>query len=408
MQANLLIMKNKYSPAVELLETYISKNPNPDAYLKLGICYKNLMKNDQALTLLNKANQLKQNDTDILINLGSVYSSLGYNDKAVECLEKAVALDSTNLFTFINLAKLYIELDNLQYAKSIYQKLLNADSTNSYYHKQLAYVYQKLKEEKKAKVHFKISIEINSKDIFTISNLARIYYNEKKPDSAIAFIDKGLENFPDDTRLLKLKADILYSEKEWSSAVNVLVKILANNDESAQLYQRLGICYYQIAIENFVGDAQIKKLESAAETLQISFIMDSTQSLTALYLGMTYKELDKNKEAISYLERAAELIYPKFTSAIFTNLALVYQKEKNYSEAIKYFKQAQKYDANNPNYWYYLASTYDAYYYDKTVPMIYYQMFLSSSDSLDERLSNYAAERINRLKENIHFQNGSL
>ena len=407
-EANTLFLQNKFDAAASLFEEYLSTNEDPGIYLKLGLCYQNLMKYDKALSVFEKANELKENDADILLKFGLLYSSMGYFSKAVGALEKSVSIDSINIFARISLAKLYVESKDFLEAETAYKKLLIIDSTNSYYYKQLGSVYQKLKREKAAEEFYKKSFELNTADIGTASSLALLYYNRDRVDSAIAVIDTSLQSFEDDTRLLKLKADILFSKKDYSGAVKAIVKILAGVNESPQLYQKLGICYYEIAIENFVGDAQRTKLESAMDTLECSFKNDSTQSLTALYLGLVSKALSKNDEAISYMEKAIKLIYPRYTSAIFTNLALVNQEERNYSEAIKYFKEAQKFDLGNPNYWYYLAAIYDSYYSDKQIPMLYYQKFLASGDSLDQRLSIYAKDRIDELKEKIHFQNGRL
>ncbi len=405
--ANKLILKSKFSEAAEILKEYIDENENANAYLKLGVCYKNLMKNNEAIIYLEKANELQPDDLDILINLASTYAAVKFNGNAIKSYEEVLTIDSTNTFASINLAKLYLEQNKLTEAKHIFEKLLNGDSTNSYYNRQLGYVYQKEENVERAFKFYSRAFELNSADVFTASNLAKILYQKEKPDSAIAIVNKGLKSFPRNTQLLKIKADIYYSQKNYASAVNSIVRIIANGDESAQLYQRLGICYHQIAVQNFVGEAQNKKLESAVEALNKSIELDSTQSLTQLYLGMTYKELEKHEEAITHLNKAVELIYPIYTSAIFTNLAIVFSREEKYAEAIKNFKLAKKFDQDNPNYYYYLASTYDQYYYDKQVPMIYYQMYLSSGDSLDPALQKYARTRIEELKETVHFQNGS-
>lgn len=406
-EANKLMLKNKFSEAAEILTRYIQENKNAEAYLKLGLCYKNLMLNNQALEAIETANKLDTNNIDILTNLASLYSAIGFDNNSIKTFQKVTDLDSTNIFAKINLARLFIDSGRWGDAKSIYNNLLIDDSTNSFYHRQLGYIFQKEKNREEAFKHYKISFEENPNDIFTISNFAKVYFQKEKPDSAIAIINKGLETFANNTQLLKLKNDIYFSLKNYPGAVNAIVKLMANGDESAQLYQRLGICYYQIAVENFVGEAQILKLEQAAEALHHSILIDSTQSLTELYLGMTYKELERNEDAIIHLQKALELIYPSFTSAIYTNLAIVYNRSEKYAEAIRSFKSAKEFDKANPNYFYYLASTYDQFYDDKQVPLIYYQLYISSADSLEPSLKNYAMNRIEELKETVHFQNGS-
>lgn len=406
-EANKLILKNKYSEAAIILNEYVNINQDSEAYLKLGICYKNLMKNNEALQSFEKANELDPNNVEILINLAQLYSIIGFLDKSTSTYEQIISLDSLNSFALINLAKSYLDANRIYDAKKIYYALFFGDSLNSYYHRQLAYTFQKENKIDTALYHYKRSFKLNNADIFTVSNLAKIYYQKELPDSAIALIDKGLEVFHNNTQLLKLKSDIYFSLRNYSGAVNAIVRLIANGDESAQLYQRLGICYYQIAVENFVGEAQEQKLESAIEALNKSTAMDSTQSLTELYLGMTLKELERNKDALIHFGKSLDLIYPKYTSAIYTNMAIANNRIGNHAEAIRNFKSAMKFDKSNPNYFYYLASTYDQYYSDKTVPLLYYQLFVEQGDSLEQSILNYARKRIEELKEKVHFQNGS-
>ncbi len=406
-EANQLILKNKFAEAVNLLNEYVETNHDAGAYLALGICYKNLMKNNEALISFQKADELDPDNIDILINLAQLYSIIGFVDKSASSYEQIISLDSLNNFAMINLAKLYLDVNRIYYAKKLYTTLLFDDTLNSYYHRQLAYTFQKENKIDTALYHYKKSFELNNADIFTVSNLAKIYYQKELPDSAITLIDKGLEVFHNNTQLLKLKSDIYFSIRNYSGAVNAIVRLIANGDESAQLYQRLGICYYQISVENFVGEAQVQKLESAIVALNKSVLMDSTQSLTELYLGMTYKELERNEDALIHFNKSLDLIYPKYTSAIYTNMAIVNNRIGKHSDAIRNFKSAMKFDSANQNYFYYLASTYDQYYSDKSVPLLYYQLFVKQSDSLEPSILNYAQKRIDELKEKVHFQNGA-
>ena len=405
--AKKLMIQSNYGEAAALLEKYTQSNQDAEAYLSLGICYKNLMQNNRALQAVEKANELNSNNVDILINLGLLNAAVGFDVKAVSVFEKVIELDPTNTFAKISLAKLCLDSGRWGDAKNIYTELSLGDSANSFYYRQIGYIFQKENDWGNAYTNYKKAFELNSDDVFTISNLAKVYFQKEQPDSAIALLDKGLEVFHRNTQLLKMMSDIYFSIKNYSGAVNAIVRLIANGDESAQLYQRLGICYYQISVENFVGEAQIKKLESAIDALNKSSTFDSTQSLTELYLGMTYKELGKNKEAITHLTKAVELIYPGFTSAIYTNLAIVYSRQGDYINAIHNFKSAMEFDEHNPNYLYYLASTYDQYYYDKYLPLIYYQMYAASPDTLDPTLKKYALDRIEELKETVHFQKGA-
>jgi len=68
-------------------------------------------------------------------------------------------------------------------------------------------------------------------------------------------------------------------------------------------------------------------------------------------------------------------------------LAYTFQKENNIDIAFHHY--------------------YDQYYRDKTVPLLYYQLFVEQGESLEQSIYNYAQNRIEQLKEKVHFQNGS-
>ena len=112
-EANQLILRNKFAEAVILLNEYININQKAEAYLKLGICYKNLMKNNEALTSFQKADELDPNNIEILINLAQLYSIIGFVDKSTRTYEQIINLDSLNNFALINLAKLYLDANRI-------------------------------------------------------------------------------------------------------------------------------------------------------------------------------------------------------------------------------------------------------------------------------------------------------
>lgn len=112
-EANQLILKNKFTEAVIILNEYININQEAEVYLKLEICFKNLKKNNEALTSFQKANELDPNNIEILINLAQLYSIIGFSDKSISTYEQIISIDSLNNFALINLAKLYLDANRI-------------------------------------------------------------------------------------------------------------------------------------------------------------------------------------------------------------------------------------------------------------------------------------------------------
>lgn len=88
-KANSMLVSGNFEAAVENYNKVIQKNPNfADAYLGLGMAYKELGKYDEAYAATSKAIKLRPTYYQAYYNLGLILEMQGKNQEAIQAYEK--------------------------------------------------------------------------------------------------------------------------------------------------------------------------------------------------------------------------------------------------------------------------------------------------------------------------------
>lgn len=134
----------------------------------------------KALELLELANQIKPNNTNILNALGNINADLKNFDKAYTCYEKALRIDDLDAITCLNYGLAKAKNDKFTEAISIYNKGLNLTDNDKY----KSYLYY---------------------------NLSRAYYHSDNSDKAESNLNRAIELVDDEIlkkEMLKFKKKI--------------------------------------------------------------------------------------------------------------------------------------------------------------------------------------------------------
>lgn len=405
-KADELIAAGKFREAVESLTEKAAAGENSGAlHLKLGLAYKGLYQFDFAKTELEEALRLSPDSPEILYSLGSCYKSLDRPDDAESAFQKSFILNPGNVNAAVDLCTIFMMQNKYDSAAVVYNKLLENDTTNSYFYKQLGSCYVKIDSVSDAIHNYEKSLNYNPKDAGTFARLAQIFYKQGMLDTAAVIIERGLLVQRMNPDLNKLAAEIYFKNNNYFGAIKHYLNVVITGDSTAPVYQKLGLSYYLAATSGSYPNEQEKnrKLEEGINALNKAFEKDSTQALTQFYLGITYKELSQYEKAIEHLNTAVKLVFPDYLDDIYTHLGISYELNNNYILAIENFQKALKENPLRSNIIYYLAALYDKFYSDKSVALTYYRKFLKEAESPDEKLKSYAEERIEKLKEEIHF-----
>ena len=128
----LSLMKNgNLEEAIVLLESTIKDNPGfIDAYINLGLCYKEQNDYTRALSSLENALKLKSNDARVYSNIGWIYYLQEKYEDAIVNFLKAQEFDQNDAETLNNLGLALMKIGNLDYSNLTFEEALRIEPGN--------------------------------------------------------------------------------------------------------------------------------------------------------------------------------------------------------------------------------------------------------------------------------------
>jgi Tfp pilus assembly protein PilF len=133
------------------------------------------------------------------------------------------------------------------------------------------------------------------------------------------------------------------SRKDFLDAIKECRKLLKKDPNDEKSLRKIGEAYYNL------GD--LKKAVSYFNNYLTN--VNSENYVIWSKLGLTYKGMKKNKQAMEAFKRC--LGYNQNYDEAWANLAKINSDEKNYDHAIQQYKHACEINSNNKEYWFELA-----------------------------------------------------
>ncbi|HMU47846.1 MAG TPA: tetratricopeptide repeat protein [Chitinophagaceae bacterium] len=247
----------------------------------------------EALTYLEKANDLIRNQAWICNAMGLFYEEVKKADAAVSSYLRATKLAPQWSYPWSNLGTYYWNRNKLVEAEAAYKKALELDSTYGFAWNGLGNVLDDLQRYDEAIEAYHKSIHFNPIDDEPWNGLGNVLDDLQRYDEAEECYRKAIS------------LDTL-DALPWNGLGNIL-SIKENYKESEQAYRK--------AIQ-----------------------LDSTYYLSWNNLGLLMENTDRLKEAASYYRKSVES-NPDYTDA-WMNLTDVFRKTYQYEEALKTCKKA--------------------------------------------------------------------
>jgi tetratricopeptide (TPR) repeat protein len=152
-------------------------------YLYMGIAYRQVKKNDEAIKILEKGLNFG-NDKDNLLQyyllIGENYNDIGNFEKTIEFYEKALLIDSTNNMIKNNLAYYFAVADiNLERAEKLSKSTIIAEERNYIYIDTYAWIMFKMNRIKDAKYFIKKAYKFGGKSDNDIVNHYNLIFGNK-------------------------------------------------------------------------------------------------------------------------------------------------------------------------------------------------------------------------------------
>ncbi len=405
-----LLNLREYDKIEALYKSEIGKDStNKQLLFRFAKFYQRLAKHSKAVNCFSEYIKLDSTNSQIFYLKGISESALDLIEDSYVDFNKAYALDTNFIEALILKAKNAASLQKYFDAENSYLKLIKNDSTNSIFFKELSEIQFNLKKDSSAFLNLKRSYQLNPRNKKVVKNIFKYFLIKNEKDSALKYINKGLVHYPKDIFFNEQKGLILFLQRKYEKAISSYFRAMSYGNKSFQLYYHLGVSHLQLLNDK----KKVKKIgrselaETALIFLKTAFNINENDPLVNLYLGIGFSEINKVDSAIYYFRNSAENMIPAYIDRAYLEIGKANLKLKNYIEAIKNFRLAENYNKANKNIKYYLATAYDNWYADASVPYKMYGIVLKNSKDFSPEIINYCTERRKILRQKMHFQNGS-
>ena len=393
-----------YSKAINYYIKTIALKPSTIAYNNLGLAYENLQKLDEAKKYYLAALQLNPDYAVSIRNVALLYSKTGQYDSALYFFRKRYSADPNNMsglsymlgaFSKLQLtdsimvyankmeslttnnpseireiADAFLDIGYYDKAISLYFKALAIRPSTDIYNN-LALTYENVGQYNEAKKYYKMAVALQSDYTTSLRNLGLLYNRTGVYDTALYYYKKLYAISPNGVYNLSALAKLFIKLKQKDSALLYIRKLESINTENASELRVMADVYldlpdYQKAIGIYNKALAIKPAEDIYNNLAIA-----------------YEDQEKYDDAIQAYKSAIKF-KPDYVLSI-NNLASLYYRTKKYDSAATYFKKIIAI-TSKPSAAVY-NSLADAYYsydnYDSSI--VYYKKAIA----LDSSHSNY-------------------
>jgi tetratricopeptide (TPR) repeat protein len=285
---------------------------NSDFLLAQGKAMIEIDSIDQAVNKISLAIEISPNNPELYIARGNAYLKMGVAPMAIDNLKKASDLDSNNAEAHIRLGDIYMSGKLKMYREAIneYIRAVEIDSTN---------------ERILGKVSHILYYNASSNPVFYAR--AANYYRQyvKLCDTSYqAFVEYG-------SALMKIK--------QFDLSIEMLNKSLKLRKKPVEAYRTLALVHY---LKN--TPEHFKSSEKSYSELEK---LDSLSAEEYARWGRLLVSLKDTANAVKTFEKALK-VDPAFD--VFGELANLFLKAKNYSEAAKYLKMKVATDTSEARY----------------------------------------------------------
>lgn len=271
-KGNAYLGKNQLDKAIGIFSELAAREKGSErSHLLLGVAYKLDYRYDEAIRELQAA--IRQNPQNSIghYHLGDAYRQKGRIDQAIGEMEMALRFDPDLLEAMRELSNAYIQTGEFDKAIKIGERLLTKIPEDATAHFVVASTYHQANQTSKAITHYRETINRNPKHIPALNNLALLLSQEREHlDEALDFAIQAI----------RLTKDIEGLQDPFLGELN---------DTIGWIYIKKG--RYQEGLDYLLVASR-----------------KSPQNPSIYYhLGVTFHNLNRNKEAVDMLEKALKL-----------------------------------------------------------------------------------------------------
>ena len=287
------------------IELYKIKNKtNPEMHKQFKLIFEqivNLYQTGHQKLILEKSPELLKyfpNEPKLLNILGVTYASLKHYDDALKFYKKANKLDANNIQVLNNIGILYRDINQFENSLKYFNKAISLNDKVALTHNNLGTLYAFTKNLDNAEKYFKNSIKLDSNFLDAYLNLGSLYFDKFDFDPALYYFKKIIKKDASYSfmNVVYEKMGLILKEKgETEKAIDYFNKSILIKDSPA-LYNNLGHMYFTL-----------KSWHIAKQNFLKAFNLNSKKALYAYNIACCDYELNNEKDAIIFLEKAIDL-----------------------------------------------------------------------------------------------------
>ena len=343
----------RFDDAFKVLDTALTKEGREpefwlgiaDLYRDIGLAARAKMDKIKAgiITSLDKANALNPENPLTIHRLADYYKIWGENEKAIALFIQLIELNPGLLNVREQLADLYLRADKTQDASKQLEAILRERPTNERALFVLGGIKRDLDKLDEAAAHFETVLKINSKFEPAYYELAGVRLFQNKPRETLATLRKAAEQFKPNF-INKFYAGLAHSSlHQYPKAIENLLEAeqLAQAAEQNRLthffYFQLGAAY-----------ERNRQYETANTVLKKAIEISPEYHNAMNYLGYMWADINRNlDEAAKYIIKANELA-PE-NAAYVDSLGWLHYRQGKHKEALTELQRAAELMKDEPD-----------------------------------------------------------
>ena len=307
---------------------------------ELAYCLGELNKIEEALKHYFKIIELEPDNIWALSQIASYYTLLGEYKKALKYFLKIQKFEINDDKLNIKIGNCYEEIENYAKALEYYLLAYKESEENIWLASKIGRCYVKIENYTKALEYYLLAYKEGEENIWLVSEIGWIYKNFEKYEEALKFLLRSIELGRDDTWVYAITG-LCYEELgKYEEALEKLKKALEilNEDDPDDNINKKIFLNSQIAliyrkIEGSNPDKALHYLYAAKELGR-----DDEWINAEIGWELGYNSVDREEEAIKYLERAIEL--DEDDESNWAMAADIYFDLKRYEEALEAYNRA--------------------------------------------------------------------
>lgn len=311
---------------------------------------------------------------------GKIFLLYNKPQKAIQAFSKAVELNTEDPEAYFDLGSIYFQKNEYDNAKNIFEKFIKIHPYDLQGHFFLAQAYFKLKDYEKSLNSFKKTLEMDPEYVSSLKNIGLIFELRKDRNMAGKYYEKVIKIEPDNLQYRNFVYEVFLENNDLEKAARILKETIEILPHNIEYRYKLGKLYYEnkdwkkakevfkFVCEKYPREDTAKLFlakiyEHTKEPLLAIKTLETIRPSSELYLEanklLISLYLVNNKKALA-LSLAGKLKSKYLKNYDFlTFLATIYEKEKNYEEAVQVLQTALKYKPNNEFLFLGLASLFD-------------------------------------------------